>query len=103
MELFKGKSPSERNKIIAAIVLGFLAVAALAFAFAPGLFSRGTTATATASPSPSPSASPNSSYSQTGMPSQADQNFVYVTTPVVYSGSSFHAPDPGRNIFAFYE
>jgi hypothetical protein len=103
MELFKGKSPSERNKLIAAMVLGFLAVAALAFAFGPGLFSRGSTATATHSPTPSPSVAPSSTYSQTGMPSQADQQFVYVTTPVVYSGSAFHAPDPGRNIFAFYE
>ena len=103
MDLFKGKSPSERNKLIAAIALGFLAVAALAFAFGPGFFSRGTTATTTASPSPSPSGSPKSSTSQTGMPSQADQNFVYLTTPVVYSGSAFGAPDPGRNIFAFYE
>ena len=40
---------------------------------------------------------------QSGMPSQADQQFAYVTTPVVYSGSSFGTPLPGRNIFAFYE
>ena len=105
MELFKGKTPSERNKLIAAIVLGFLAVAALAFAFGPGLFSRGTSTTAAASPTPTPAVSVNvkTSTSQSGMPSQADQQFLYVTTPVVYNGSAFGAPPPGRNIFAFYE
>jgi hypothetical protein len=37
------------------------------------------------------------------MPSQADQQFAYVTTPVVYIPGSFGTPDAGRNIFAFYE
>ena len=89
--------------MIAAIVLGFLATAALAFAFGPGLFSRSTTTTAAASPTPTPAVAVNVTSTQTGMPSQADQQFVYVTTPVAYNGSAFHAPDPGRNIFAFYE
>jgi hypothetical protein len=103
MELFKGKSPSERNKIIAAIVLGVLAFGALAFAFGPGLFSsRTSVAVTTASPSPSPSVAVNYTSSPVSMPSQADQNFVYVTTPVVFNGSP-GGPDPGRNIFAFYE
>jgi len=103
MELFKGKTPSERNKIIAAIVLGFLAAAALTFAFAPGLFSGGTATTAATSPTATPAVSVNVTTSQSGMPSQADQQFLYVTTPVVYNGSAFGAPPPGRNIFAFYE
>jgi hypothetical protein len=36
------------------------------------------------------------------MPSDSEQNFNYQTTAVVYPGS-IYAPDPGRNIFAFYE
>src|SRR5687767_6806144 len=103
MELFKGKTPSERNKIIAAIVLGFFAAAALTFAFAPGLFSKGTSTTAAATPTPTTAVSVKVNSTQSGMPSQADQQFAYVTTPVVYSGSAFGAPPPGRNIFAFYE
>ncbi len=104
MELFKGKSASERNKIIAAIVLGALAIAALLYAFGPGFFPKSSTTTAsTASPTPKPSASPSASPGQFQMPSTAEQQFDYVTTPVVYSAGDFRAPDPGRNIFAFYE
>lgn len=103
MELFKGKTPSERNKLIAAIVLGVLAAAALTFAFAPRLFSSSGTATATVSPTPTTSVSVNVNSSQNKMPSQADQQFAYVTTPVVYIPGSFGTPDAGRNIFAFYE
>src|SRR5262245_1450275 len=103
MDLFKGKSASERNKLIAAIVLGFLAVAALVFAFGPSL--RSSSATASKSPTPTPTASPgtSTSTSQFKMPTQAEQNFDYATTEVVYNPVAFGAPPPGRNIFAFYE
>lgn len=37
------------------------------------------------------------------MPSQDEQDFVYTTVPVVYDPMRQYAPDPGRNIFAFYE
>lgn len=37
------------------------------------------------------------------MPSQEQQFFEGSTTPVVYNPNTFGAPDPGRNIFAFYE
>jgi hypothetical protein len=39
---------------------------------------------------------------QKNVPTQTEQNFVYETTPVVYNGVR-SGPDPGRNIFAFYE
>ena len=60
MKLFEGKSPNERNKIIAAGVLGLMAFIALFFAFGRGLFASGTSvkATVTASPTPKTSASP---------------------------------------------
>jgi len=103
MELFKGKSASERNKIIAAAVLGVLAFAALVYAFVPGLFSRGTTSVTVATPTPKTTGSPSKELTEVRMPTSDEQLFDYTTTPVVYSGDRFMAPDPGRNIFAFYE
>lgn len=103
MDLFKGRSASERNKIVAAIVLGVLALASLVYAFGPGLFSRGSTTTAAASPTPKPSVAPTVASGQFRLPEQSDQYFDYMTTPVTYSRGDFYAPDPGRNIFAFYE
>lgn len=91
--------------MIAAIVLGVLAVAALAFAFGPGMFSSGTSATSvkvTVSPSPGTAASPTNP-DRFRMPTQADQDFGYATTPVNYRPEIFDARDAGRNIFAFYE
>jgi hypothetical protein len=104
MDLFKGKSASERNKMIAAIVLGVLAISALAFAFLPGLFSSSTKVNASVTVSPKPVSNNQQTVSSNfQMPSQADQNFDYATTAISYSPGSYGAPAPGRNIFAFYE
>ena len=103
MDLFKGKSPSERNKLIAAIVLGVLAFGTLAFAFGPGIFSSGAATKVSVNTVPKPSSSVPAAPDQFKMPSQEDQQFDYVTTPVVYTPGAFGAPGPGRNIFAFYE
>lgn len=103
MDLFKGKSASERNKLIAAVVLGVLAIAALAFAFGPGLFSSGASASVTVTSSPKPQERPNTDPNRFQMPSSTAQEFDYATTPILYNPSSYGAPDPGRNIFAFYE
>ena len=103
MNPFAGKSPTERNKIIAALVLGALALGSLFFAFGGfGMFSSGTKITVTASPTPKPSASVPVNPDDLKMPSQSEQDFGYTTTPVVFNGS-YSGPDPGRNIFAFYE
>jgi len=37
------------------------------------------------------------------LPTATEQDFVYQTTPVVYNPGGVSLPDPGRNIFAFYE
>ncbi|MBA2379238.1 MAG: hypothetical protein H0V76_06660, partial [Blastocatellia bacterium] len=102
MNIFEGKSPTERNKIIAAGVLGVLALGSLFFAFGPSLRGGTTRVTVTASPTPSP-APRDRELGAVRMPSQADQNFQYESTPIFYRPGSFMAPDPGRNIFAFYE
>jgi hypothetical protein len=102
MNPFAGKSPTERNKMIAAMVLGVLALGALFFAFGGSIFSSSTTVTVAVSPTPKPSATVSVSTADLKMPSESEQYFGYTTTPVVYNGV-MSGPDPGRNIFAFYE
>jgi hypothetical protein len=103
MKLFEGKSPAERNKIIAALVLGAMAVLAIGYSFVlPMIFSgRKTTVNVTASPTPT--ASPRRNTQTAALPTVEEENFIYTTTPVSYEPGNFYAPDAGRNIFAFYE
>jgi hypothetical protein len=102
MGLFEGKSKSERNKIIAAAVLGVVSLITLYFAFGRSLFSSSTTtAKVTVKLSPTPTPDPGVSVS-VKLPTAGEQDFLYQTTAVFYPGS-IPAPDPGRNIFAFYE
>ena|SRR5688572_13445739 len=102
MNLFAGKSPTERNKIIAAITLGVLALGALFLAFGgTNLFSSGVKVTVTASPTPKTSAQVPTNPSDFTIPTESEQNLNYMV-PVVFNGA-YSAPDPGRNIFAFYE
>lgn len=102
MKLFEGKSPTERNKLIAAIVLGVMCLFVLYFVFGRGLFS-GNTTTVTAKVTPKQSASPKTNPDDLRLPPQDEQDREYQTTPIVYNAGSYDAPDPGRNIFAFYE
>jgi len=92
----------ERNKMIAAIVLGLLALIALYFAFGRGLFTS-KAPTAASSPTPKPSVSPSRNAADLSVPTAAQQNLEDTTTLVSYSPNGSNAPDPGRNIFAFYE
>lgn len=104
MKLFEGKTPTERNKIIAAGVLGVMAIFALWMAFGGSIFSgKTTTVTVKSSPTPKPSAAPNTSGDSLKLPTQEEMFLEYVNTPVVYNGGFSTAPDAGRNIFAFYE
>ena len=104
MNIFAGKSPTERNKIIAASVLGIMALFSLYLAFGGSISSRQTTVTITASPSPSPSASPNpANLIPITVPDNEAIIREWTTTPVSFSVRNLYAPDAGRNIFAFYE
>jgi len=102
MAVLEGRSPAERNKLIAAIVLGVLALVSLWFAFGPRMGGTSTTVSVTVSPTPRTVSSPNRELGTVKMPSKAEQDLAYMV-PVVYNRGSFYAPDPGRNIFAFYE
>jgi hypothetical protein len=103
MDLFAGKSVTERNKMIAAIVLGLVALVALYLAFGRSLFASNKTIAASASPTPKPTAS-SSNPNALKMPSVNEQNQIAVSTQIVYSPDAIEgSPDPGRNIFAFFE
>jgi hypothetical protein len=102
MKIFEGKSPAERNKIIAAIVIGTLALLALGnLIFSPFSGSK-KTITVNVSPTPTATASTKSDSVVTAMPKQSEIDTAYLSTPVFvqYPPS---ASDAGRNIFAFYE
>lgn len=102
MAVIEANSPSDRKKLIVAIVLGSLALIALFFAFGPRIGGSSTNVTVSVSPTPRSGSSPRSEVGPVTMPSKADQNLAYMI-PVVYNRHLFIARDPGRNIFAFYE
>jgi hypothetical protein len=102
MKLFEGKSPAERNKIIAAIVLGVASVTSLYLAFGSSFFG-GSKTTVTVSASPTPRPVSTRELREVQMPSQQEQYFDWQTTPINYVPGRLVAPDAGRNIFAFYE
>lgn len=104
MGLFEGKTPSERNKIIAAGILGVVSLVALYMAFGRSFF-RGsaTTATVKASPTPTPKAPVSTANTNQFRLPTRDEEALNIVVPVVYNPGTHGAPDPGRNIFAFYE
>ncbi len=105
MKVFEGKTPAERNKLIAAIALGVMATIALTYTFGGMFFSskKKTTVKVSVSPTPTPTISTTGDTQNASLPNQEAMNFGYQTTPVIYNPGNFYAPDPGRNIFAFYE
>lgn len=102
MNIFEGKSPAERNKLIAAIVLGALAIIVLGSTL-KGLFFPGKRTPVSASSSPTPSPAVKNAAQNPNMPSRDEMDFEYSSIPIVYIPGVFNAPDPGRNVFAFYE
>jgi hypothetical protein len=98
---FAGKSPTERNKIIAALVLGVLALGALFFAFGGSIFSSSPKVTVSVAPTPKPSPTVPTNPDDFKIPTESEQNLNYMTV-VDYHGP-YPGADPGRNIFAFYE
>jgi hypothetical protein len=102
--IFAGKSPAERNKLIAALVLGALAIIALSYTFIGMFFpSKKTPTTATSTQTPAPKTSSNADVVSNVLPDQDNINRYYASVPVDYDPNAFSSRDAGRNIFAFYE
>lgn len=113
MKLFEGKNPAERNKLIAAIILGSLAFLVVGYNFY-GIFFAGKPKSTTTAKSNSNS---NSAANTNTKPNSNDEtaqileplppveniNAEYEVSPVLYSPLDFMAPIGSRNIFAFYE
>ncbi|MBV9214855.1 MAG: hypothetical protein JO053_01660 [Acidobacteria bacterium] len=88
--------------MIAAGALGLIALIALYLAFGRSLFG-GSTTTATVRSTPTPKPATSAARTNTELPSLDEQTLTYETTPVDCCNGFGAAPDPGRNIFAFYE
>ena len=101
MALFEGKTPAERNKMIAAIALPILALI-FVFNMLSGPSKPGA---ASSSPTPTPRRTPRPAGQQaapTGAQAGADGGLVSMMTPVVCCPAPYGGGDAGRNIFAFY-
>jgi hypothetical protein len=107
MALFEGKTPSERNKLIVAIVLGALALVALSYMFFGSSSTPKRVANANARTVTTQTTTTTNTGTRTNAPvltpvdvrAEADQMpphpiDINITLPAV--------PEAGRNIFAFY-
>lgn len=106
MALFEGKSPSERNKLIAAIVLGALALVALSYMFfgsssSPKRVANANTRTVTTQTTTTTAGTSTTAPVLTpgAVRTQAEQMPMH---PIDYQMSLPAVPEAGRNIFAFY-
>lgn len=106
MAFLEGKTRSDKNKTIAAIVLGVIAVVVLVWAFGGMLWPTGAPVTpplGDSSPSPSSPASNPDGAAQTAPAEMAQVNNDYLVTKVRFDPARYDARLSGRNIFAFYE
>lgn len=101
MALFEGKTPAERNKMIAAIALPLLALI-FVFNMLSGPSKPGANSS---SPTPTPKRQPRSTGQQAtagGAQPVVDGGLVSMMTPIVCCPQPYGGGDAGRNIFAFY-
>lgn len=99
MALFEGKTPSERNKMIAAIALPLIAlifVVRMLFFGSPTPTGQQTTNN---NRRPKP---PQTRAGQTPAPVESEEDIRGAMRPVVWDGAVYGGADAGRNIFAFY-
>lgn len=108
MALFEGKTPSERNKLIAAIALGAIALMSLGYMFFGGGGSGSSSNRSRTSNQNSNRSTPDTVLSQQNAtrnvgPSASAINDDPLTqmTPIDISWTQPAVPEAGRNIFAF--
>ncbi|MGI9105856.1 MAG: IPT/TIG domain-containing protein [Pyrinomonadaceae bacterium] len=104
MPLFEGKTPAERNKLIAALAFGALAL------FLVGRMFFGSSDTPSRPPNKNNrnanarvanGATVNGGNGSSQVDAAGDPT-LQIQRPVIYNPVSYNVPDPGRNIFAFY-
>ncbi|MCA1593192.1 MAG: hypothetical protein LC754_11180 [Acidobacteria bacterium] len=95
MALFEGKTPAERNKTIAALALGAIALIVLGRMFF-GSSGPGTQTGTRPTPTPRRTVQQNA----TNTTDDIDPNVVM--TPIVWGGTRVGGAEAGRNIFAYY-
>jgi len=98
MQLFDPNNPNEKKKIIAAVVLGVVAIAVLGYLFLGGGSKKPTPNTnqIAARPNPTPARVTNQP------PPEMPPEDLLTTQPIVYSGTAGPASEADRNIFAYY-
>ena len=95
MQLFDPNNPNEKKKMIAAAVLGLVAILVLGYLLLGGGGStKPPTPRATGSPTPTPQRRSNEP------PPEEDDPSAY--QEIVYNGTPVGAPEADRNIFAYY-
>ena len=110
MALFEGKTPSERNKLIAAIVLGALALVALSYMFFGSSSSTprriqntNTRAAGSTQTTTTTTTSVNNATTAVASPDEVRKEAELAPPhPIVFEISPPAVPEAGRNIFSFY-
>ncbi|MDT5294284.1 MAG: hypothetical protein QOJ76_1164 [Acidobacteriota bacterium] len=100
MALFEGKTPAERNKMIAAIALPLFALFFIVYMFS-GTSSPSTT-NANVRSKPRAGAQQRQAKPDATAPADAPEDIVSVMTPISCCAEPYLGADAGRNIFAFY-
>src|SRR4051812_41825650 len=104
MTLFEGKTPSERNKLIAAMVLGLLALVALSYMFfgsssTPTRVANANSGRTVTTQTTTTTARTNAVLTPDDLRVDAEQLPPH---PINFEMPPAAVPEAGRNIFAFY-
>ncbi|HYT49186.1 MAG TPA: hypothetical protein VEL78_02265, partial [Pyrinomonadaceae bacterium] len=97
MKLFDPNNPNEKKKMIAAGVLGLIAIVVLGFVFFGGSSKPPTNNVIGTRPSPSPRIGSNP------QPTPVDGDDQTIYQPISYNGTVPAVSEADRNIFAYYE
>ncbi|HJR08988.1 MAG TPA: IPT/TIG domain-containing protein [Pyrinomonadaceae bacterium] len=102
MALFEGKTPAERNKLIAAIAFGAIALLLLGRMFFGGSDTTVRRASNTNNPNTRPASGTTVNGSNGSAQADASNDLIEMPRELIYKPVSYSVPDAGRNIFAFY-
>src|SRR5437763_550922 len=103
MALFEGKTPAERNKLIAAIVLPVVALVFIVYMFSGPSAPTRTTANTNANRRSQTTNRQTASQPNANATNDAGENLVNSMTPISDGWVAYGGADAGRNIFAFFE